>query len=319
MKSAYFEKFGIANLEVKNLEEPKPDKDHILIRVEYATVNPIDYFTVEGRRKVHPLPHIPGVEIFGSVAEGEDKGRKVVVYPRLFCGSCYLCVSGKEMLCSGELFGVSSNGGFSELALVPKKNVFFIEESISEEVASSLGVGALTAYHAMKSVEPGENVAIFGATGHTGMFLIQFAKMRSCYVFAVTRKKSRWLKDFGADEILSPEEAYEKLKGKCTTVIDPLGSQTFSLSFPLVSKGGKFITFGILTGDKVEISLFTTYSNEISIFGVTGGTRKELFEVIKLAPRLKVRVWKEFKLEKIKEAFSELMKPEREGKILLKV
>jgi D-arabinose 1-dehydrogenase-like Zn-dependent alcohol dehydrogenase len=44
-----------------------------------------------------------------------------------------------------------------------------------------------------------------------------------------------------------------------------------------------------------------------------------MFEVIKLAPRLKVRVWKEFKLEKIKEAFSELMKPEREGKILLKV
>ena len=46
MKSAYFEKFGITNLEVKDLEEHKPDKDHILIRVEYATVNPIDYFTI---------------------------------------------------------------------------------------------------------------------------------------------------------------------------------------------------------------------------------------------------------------------------------
>jgi len=77
MRSAYFEKFGIANLEVKNLEEPKPDnKDQILIRVEYATVNPIDYFTIEGRRKVYPLPHVPGVEIFGSVVEGENKGKK---------------------------------------------------------------------------------------------------------------------------------------------------------------------------------------------------------------------------------------------------
>jgi NADPH:quinone reductase-like Zn-dependent oxidoreductase len=322
MKAVFFHRFGVSNLEIGEFPTPSyyDKNEFFLIKVMKATLNPIDFFTVEGRRKVSPLPHIPGVEIYGEIAEGSEKGKKVIVYPRIFCGNCYLCVSGKEMICTGELFGVSSNGGFAEYTLAPKKNTFFVDD-IDEDLASSLTVGALTAYHSLSYTQPGEKVAVLGATGNTGIFSIQLAKLKGCEVYAITRKKSKWLKDFGADEILTPENSLEKFKGYFDTVIDPLGSQTFNISFQLVSKGGKIITFGVLTGQSVELNILELYSKHISFIGITGGTRKELFELIEIAKRkqIKVKLWKEYPLEKIKEAFSELFSREREGKISIKI
>ncbi len=320
MKAVYFKDFGTENLEVGYVNIPEVKEGYSLVRVIEATLNPIDLFTVEGRRKVSPIPHIPGVEIYGEVVEGEKKGKKVVVYPRIFCGRCERCLSGKEMICTMELFGVSTNGGFAEYALVPNDNLFEIGD-VSPSLCASLPVGALTAYHALSFVEPYEDVAVFGSTGHTGFFSVQLAKLKGCRVFAITRKKANWLYDFGADEVLTPSEAEQKLKGKCSAVIDPLGTQTFGLALSLLAPGGKFITFGVLTGDSVELSLLPIYSRHISILGVTGGGRKEFLELISLAERGKIRtkVWCEFPLEKIKEAFAELKNPRREGKIAIKV
>jgi len=317
MKAVYFESFGVENLKFGEVEIPKLQEGYSLIKVLEATLNPIDFFTVEGRRKVSPIPHIPGVEIYGEVVEGTKKGKRVVVYPRIFCGECKRCVSSEEMICTMDIFGVATNGGFSQYALVPDKNIFEISERVPRSLCASLPVGALTAYHALRFVEQGEDVAVFGSTGNTGTFSVQIAKIKGCRVFAITRKKAEWLYDFGADEVLTPSEAEKKLKGKCSTVIDPLGKETFGLSLSLLSPGGKFITFGILTGDKVNLPLFEIYSKHISILGVTGGSRRDFIEVISLAERglLKIKVWKEFSLEQIKEAFRELKNPNREGKI----
>ena len=63
------------------------------------------------------------------------------------------------------------------------------------------------------------------------------------------------------------------------------------------------------------------YSKQIKLIGSTGGTRKDLQELVELASsrQLKVRVWKKFMLENVKQALESLFAKERDGRILLEV
>ena len=60
---------------------------------------------------------------------------------------------------------------------------------------------------------------------------------------------------------------------------------------------------------------------QIKLIGSTGGTRKELQELIDISSsmQLKVRIWKKFNLEDAKEALQSLFAKERDGRILLDV
>ena len=92
-----------------------------MVKVKAAGVNPIDYFTVANATGIKPLPHIPGAEITGIIGKvGEHvtalkEGDKVVLYNRLFDGTCDMRLNGYEMLCrNGGIIGVNTNGGFAE-------------------------------------------------------------------------------------------------------------------------------------------------------------------------------------------------------------
>lgn len=149
-------------------------------------MNPIDYYTVTGMRDVDPMPHIPGVEFAGIVEEvGKEvtrvsPGDRVVVYPRIFDGTCDLCMAEHEHLCrNGGIIGVNSNGGFAERAVVRESNVFRLPDSVPWDLAASLPVAGLTAFHALMEarVLPGDVVVIVGASGNTDQFTLQLAKL----------------------------------------------------------------------------------------------------------------------------------------------
>ncbi|TRM78056.1 alcohol dehydrogenase, partial [Sulfolobus sp. B5] len=217
MKALVFDKSGLDNLKVRELETPQLGPHDVLIRVVESGVNPIDYFVVN-YIPVKPMPHIPGAEIAGTVervgdhVKGLNPGDKVVVYNRVFDNSCDLCLAGKEMLCrNGGIMSVVTNGGWSEYFVVPDKNLFKIPENMSWDIAASLPVAALTSYHALKELEvsPNDIVVVFGASGNTGIFAVQLAKKFGATVIAVSRKQ--WLKEFGADHVVGYDDVSEKV------------------------------------------------------------------------------------------------------------
>jgi D-arabinose 1-dehydrogenase-like Zn-dependent alcohol dehydrogenase len=59
----------------------------------------------------------------------------------------------------------------------------------------------------------------------------------------------------------------------------------------------------------------------MKLIGSTGGNRKELQEVIDMAANkeIRVKVWKKFKLDNVKEAIEALSAKERDGRILLEI
>jgi D-arabinose 1-dehydrogenase-like Zn-dependent alcohol dehydrogenase len=75
-----------------------------------------------------------------------------------------------------------------------------------------------------------------------------------------------------------------------------------------------------LTGADVKLNVQALYSKQIKLIGSTGGTRKELQELIDMSSKeLKVKVWKKFKLEDVREALQALFAKERDGRILLNI
>src|ERR671910_1004639 len=337
MRAAIFETPGLENLKVvDNAEGPKTGDHDILIKVKVAGVNPIDYFVVSGSLpKLDPIPHIPGAESSGIVEEVGShvnhnqikKGDRVVVHNKFFDGTCDMCLSGLDMLCrNGGLIGAITNGGFAEYISVPETNVFKIPDNLDWDLAASLPVTSLTPYHALKeaSLKINEYLLIFGASGNTGMIAVQIGKKMGAKVIAVSR--DRWIKsDFGADYIISDyDKIVENVKnitqGKMADVVlNSLGIGTWDSSFASVGINGRWVAFGGLTGADVKLNVQSLYSRQIKLIGSTGGTRKEMQELIDISPELKGRVWKKFDLENVKEALQALFAKERDGRILLNI
>jgi NADPH:quinone reductase-like Zn-dependent oxidoreductase len=339
MKAAIFEKPGLENLRVTdNAEQPKISDHDILIKVKLAGINPIDHFVVSGALpKIDPLPHIPGAESSGIIEEvgshvnnnNFKKGDRVIVHNKVFDGTCDMCLNGLDMLCrNGGLIGAITNGGFAEYIGVPERNVFKIPDDMDWDLAASLPVTSLTPYHALKeaSLKVNELLLVFGASGNTGMVAVQLGKKMGARVIGVS--KDNWIKtDFGADYIISDyDKVVENVKnitqGKMAdVVVNSLGIGTWDSSFASVGINGRWVAFGGLTGADVKLNVQALYSKQIKLIGSTGGTRKELQELIDISSskQLKVRVWKKFDLKDTKEALHSLFAKERDGRILLDI
>jgi D-arabinose 1-dehydrogenase-like Zn-dependent alcohol dehydrogenase len=79
------------------------------------------------------------------------------------------------------------------------------------------------------------------------------------------------------------------------------------------------VSFGGLTGADVKLNVQALYSKQIKLIGSTGGTRRELRDLIDNHDKLQVKVWKTFDLDNIQEALQALSSKERSGRILLDV
>ena len=338
MKAAIFDEPGLTNLKVMdNVKEPEISDHDVLIRVKVAGVNPIDNFVVSGSLpKLVPLPnHIPGAETSGIVEEVGShvnkeeikKGDRVIVHNKVFDGTCDMCLNGLDMLCrNGGLIGAITNGGFAEYISVPERNVFKIPDNLDWDLAASLPVTSLTPYHALKeaSLKLNEHILVFGASGNTGMIAVQIGKKMGAKVIAVSR--DNWIKsEFGANYIITDydkvaEQVKEITQGKMADVVlNSLGIGTWDSSFASIGINGRWVAFGGLTGADVKLNVQSLYSKQIKLIGSTGGTRKEMQELIDISPELKVRVWKKFDLENVKEALQALFAKERDGRILLNI
>ena len=339
MRAAIFEAPGLDNLKViDNAEDPKINDHDILIRIKVAGVNPIDNLVVSGMLpQIVPYPHIPGAESSGIVEEigshvSNDNikiGDRVVVHNKVFDGTCDMCLNGLDMICrNGGLIGAITNGGFAEYISVPERNVFKVPDDLNWDVAASLPVTSLTPYHALNeaSVKLDEFLLVFGASGSTGMIAVQLGKKMGTRVIAVSR--NNWIKtDFGADYVINDydkvvEQVKEITQGKMAEVVmNSLGIGTWESSIESVGINGRLVTFGGLTGADVKLNVQSLYRKQIKLIGSTGGTRKELLDLITIAGKegLKVKVWKKFKLDDVKEALQALFSKERDGRILLDI
>jgi NADPH:quinone reductase-like Zn-dependent oxidoreductase len=242
-----------------------------------------------------------------------------------------MCLNGLDMICrNGGLISVITNGGFAEYISVPERNVFKIPDNLDWDLAASLPVTSLTPYHALQeaSLKINEYLLVFGASGSTGMIAVQLAKKMGAKVIAVS--KHEWVRetDFGgADYVINDygkvvDQVKEITQGKMADVVlNSLGIETWDSSYASIGINGRWVTFGTLSGPDIKLNLQSLYTKQIKLIGSTGGSRGEMQEVIDMATskQLKVKVWKKFKLDNVKEAIQALSSKQRDGRILLDI
>ena len=279
---------------------PDPRFGECLVKITHSGVCGTDLKIFQGGIPVD-YPRIMGHEMIGKVVEsvGDDSinpGDRVIIDPVVFCGSCPLCLAGKENLCKqGHLLGRDCDGGFSEYMRVPSKAVFPLTASIDDNSAPLIQV-MTTCVHAQRlaPVHKGETVIVIGL-GVTGLLHVQLAKASGAErVIGITRspKRRAVAEQLGADATFDPgDDVLSKVRELCVhdggdLVIESSGSiDSLAMGIELARTGGRLLLCGIFTQKKMALPLYQLYYKELSIYNGRAAKREDYPASIDLVKR----------------------------------
>jgi NADPH:quinone reductase-like Zn-dependent oxidoreductase len=338
MKAVRIHQFGGPEvLTYEDIPDPQPRKDQVLIRVKACALNHLDIWVRKGLPGVK-LPHIPGSDIAGEVAEvgeyvgGFKVGQRVIVSPMHYCGHCAKCVAGLQNQCHEfTVLGNGVDGGDCELIAVLPENVIPIPDTLDFNQAASVPLVFLTAWHMLvgrANIRPGQTVLVLGAGSGVGTAAIQIAKLFRCRVIttAGSEEKLEKARALGADhginhykQKISDEVRKITDKEGVDIVIEHVGAATWDESLKSLKTGGTLVTCGATTGPEVGVNLLHLFARQLSLLGSYMGTMGELHEVLGhvFAGRLKPVVDRVFPMSEIRAAHEYLEKSAMFGKIVV--
>jgi NADPH:quinone reductase-like Zn-dependent oxidoreductase len=308
MKAIECSKYGSPDhLILSEIEKPSPKDDEVLIRIKATAVttsdvlirgliaSPVAKFIVQlifGFGK-------PRNPVLGMVSAGviESKGKNVTRFN-----------TGDEVFAYGSVSPTKRRfGSYAEYICLPEDwNLALKPSNLTFQEAAAIPYGGLLAKHLLKkaTINPGDEVLIYGASGSIGTMAIQLAKLAGARVTSVCSEKNFDLvRSLGSDETIdyTTQNATEHL-GNYKYVIDAVGnSKTSELK------------------EKSKESLLPE-GKYISIDHGTPLTPKEAFLQLKsLAEEKKIRPVKVFPLEKMAEAHTYVEKGHKRGNVVIAV
>jgi len=346
MKAIRFHDFGGADV-LRFEEAPKPiiGPDEILLRMKAAAMNHLDLWVRSGvRERSIPLPHIPGSDGAGIIAEVGSAidflkvGDKVLISPGISCGHCEMCLGGTDNLCrTYHVLGTKEDGTYAEFVKLPADNVIPIPEGLDFKQAAAIPLVFLTTWHmlvGLTKIKPGETVLVHAAGSGVGSAGIQIAKLIGAHVIttAGTDEKLKKAKDLGADEVINYKEKdfveeVKRLTDKrgVDVVLEHTGGEIFEKSIPTLAKGGRLVTCGATSDYVGKIDLRYIYAKHLTIHGSFMGTKREMMEVLKFFQKgfgnrqLQPVVDSVFPLESAVETHRRMEERKNFGKIVLSI
>ncbi|KAK8943372.1 hypothetical protein KSP40_PGU000330 [Platanthera guangdongensis] len=187
---------GFAALKHVEVPVPSPKKDEILLKLEAASINPVDWKIQKGllRPLLPPkFPFIPVTDVAGVVIEPGsavkdfEAGDKVV-----------------------SMLSIKKGGGLAEYAVASSNLIVNRPSEVSAADGAGLPIAACTALQALKSggaqfdgTSKPLNVLITAASGGVGHYAVQLAKLANFHVTATCGARNiEFVKSLGADEVL---------------------------------------------------------------------------------------------------------------------
>ncbi len=342
MKAIVFSTHGGPEvLKFTDAPDPAIRPNEVLVRVKACALNHLDLWVRRGIPNVPiPLPHIPGSDVAGEIAQiGADVttvrvGQKVVLAPGVTCGKCPACVAGLDNHCRQFAnLGYLIDGGCAEFVRVPEVNCLPYPENLTFEEAASIPLVFQTAWHmllARAELQPGEDVLILGAGSGVGSAAIQVAKFFGARVIATagSDEKLQKAKQLGADHLINHKtqkirDEVRRITSKrgVDVVFEHVGTATWDDSFASLALGGRLVTCGATTGYDAKVDLRFLFSRQLSLLGSYMGTKSELHSVMRLVAsgRFQPIVDRIFPLAACAEAHAYLESGSQFGKVVLAV
>lgn len=225
---------GPEALKVFEVPEPHAGPGEVRIHVGAATVNPTDTFTRNGARaellKDVPPPYVPGMDAAGIV---DELGDGVTAFA---LGDAVMAI----------VIPKGGYGAYSEYLVVPAESVARTPAGSSVVEASTLPMNGLTARLSLDqlALQPGQTLAVTGAAGAYGGYVVQLAKADGLRVIADASEADMDLvKSLGADVVvLRGPDVAARIREVAPEGVDGLadGSVQNDEVFPAIRDGGGF-------------------------------------------------------------------------------
>jgi len=342
MKAILFDRHGGPDV-LHYTEVPQPELrfGEVLVGVHACALNHLDLWVRGGLPGVPiPLPHIPGSDIAGVVAEiaagvtTVKPGQKVLLAPGVTCGKCAACLAGHDNYCPQFTnLGYLIDGGCAQFVRCPEVNCFPYPENLSFEKAAAVPLVFQTAWHMLLTraqLKPAETVLVLGGGSGVGSAAIQIAKFFGCRVIATAGNDAKLAKakELGADDLINHraqkiKDEVRRLTGKrgVDVVFEHVGTATWDDSVASLRRGGRLVTCGATTGFDAKIDLRFLFSRQLSILGSYMGNKSEFATVLELvaAGKLKPVVDRTFLLAECRLAHEYLESGSQFGKVVLQV
>ena len=296
-------------LAYEEVPRPSPGPGEALLRVRATALNRLDLWARSGPPEpIYPwtdpsFPIISGSDCAGevvAVGDGVDAGlvgRRVVLYPSLFCGRCEYCRRGEQTQCLDyRIFGEQTPGAMAEFAVAPAANLLPIPEAMPYEQAAAMPVAYTTAWRMLitaAGLRAGETVLVLGAGGGVGSAALTIARRTGATVYAAagTAEKRRLATEHGAAAAVDPTSGpfsawvLDQTGGRgVEVVVDALGA-TWSESIRSLARGGRLVVCGATAGNRPAFDIRELYQRHRRILGAPMGSWSDFAAVMGLAFR----------------------------------
>ena len=324
MKAMVCEQFGPPeSLVLRELPDPMPKDDEVVIAVRASSVNFPDTLIIQGKYQYRPeFPFSPGCEVAGDIIAAGNAvqdfkpGDRVVAFPGW--------------------------GGFAEQVAVSASVVSPLPESVDYSVGAAFLLAYATTYYAFHNradLQPAELVLVLGAAGGVGLAAVEIAKAMGAEVIAAasSQEKLEICRAHGADHLINYSSsdlkttARELSQGRGVDVIyDAVGGPYSEPALRLIAWNGRYLVIGFASGDIPKIPLNIVLLKNCSIMGVFFGefsrrfpedNQKNISHLMqwlqdgKVKPHIHVR----YRLEDAAKALRDLMERKVVGKVIVEL
>jgi NADPH:quinone reductase-like Zn-dependent oxidoreductase len=229
-------------LRVERVAKPVPADDQLLVKVQAAAVNPLDWHEMRGEPYLirmttgfgAPTDPFMGVDFSGTV---EAVGRSVTRFKP-----------------GDEVFG-GRGGALAEYVVVRESRAVALKPAhVTHEQAAAVPVAALTALQALREhghLEPGQKVLINGASGGVGTYAVQLAKVMGAEVTGVcSERNAQMVRSIGADRVIDyQKEDFTKGDTRYDLIVDNIGNRALMDVVDVLAPNGIYVIVGAPSED----------------------------------------------------------------------
>jgi NADPH:quinone reductase len=310
MRAVVFERNGGPEvLEYREVPDPEPGQDEVLVEVEAVGVNFRDVYERRGGGYGSEPPAIVGVEGAGTAVG-----------------------TGERVAWTGI------PGSYAERIAAPADKLVPVPEGVSADAVAAGLLQGMTAHflvHDSYPIQEGDWVLVHAAAGGVGLLLTQMARLRGARVIATTStdEKAALASDAGANEVIGYENFAQRVReitgGEgMAAVYDGVGKTTFLEGLDALAPTGRMILFGAASGQPDPLDVATlaprgslyvqrptlmTYTRTPELLRDRAAGVCELIGI----GALDVRIGARYPLEQARQAHEDLEARRTTGKLLL--